>query len=148
MTDFVVVIPARLEAERLPRKPLLDIAGRTMIERVHARATASRAGRVIVATDSSEIGAAVRAFGGEVALTSPAHASGTDRIAEVAAREGFADDTIVVNVQGDEPLIAPALIDRGPAGRRCPGRHRDTHDAAHRARRIHRSEHGPGRDGP
>jgi 3-deoxy-manno-octulosonate cytidylyltransferase (CMP-KDO synthetase) len=112
MSGFVVVIPVRLASERLPYKPLIDIAGRTMIERVYRQAIASQADEVIVATDAIEIEAACRSFGARVELTSPEHGSGTDRIAEVAAGAGWADDRIVVNVQGDEPLIPPALIDQ------------------------------------
>jgi 3-deoxy-manno-octulosonate cytidylyltransferase (CMP-KDO synthetase) len=112
VNGFVVVIPARLDSERLPRKPLLDIEGSTMIERVCLQAARSRAAEVIVATDSDEIRLACAGFGAEVAMTRRDHASGTDRIAEVAAQRGWADALIVVNVQGDEPLIPPALIDQ------------------------------------
>lgn len=112
MSGFVVVIPVRLASERLPRKPLVDIEGRTMIERVYRQASASRAEQVIVATDSTEVESACAAFGARVAMTSAAHGSGTDRIAEVAERSGWPGDRIVVNVQGDEPLIPPALIDQ------------------------------------
>jgi len=112
MSAFIVVIPARLASERLPRKPLLDIEGKPMIARVHERATRSGAGEVIVATDSPEIEAACRGFGAAVEMTAAEHQSGTDRIAEVAARRGWQDAQIVVNVQGDEPLLPPALIDQ------------------------------------
>lgn len=112
MNGFVVVIPARLASERLPRKPLLDIGGRPMVQWVHTQATRSAAAEVIVATDSAEIEAACSAFGAVVEMTGAHHASGTDRIAEVAERRGWADDRIVVNVQGDEPLMPPALIDQ------------------------------------
>lgn len=112
MSGFVVVIPVRLASERLPRKPLVDIEGRPMIERVYRQALASRADEVIVATDSAEIESACASFGARVEMTSSDHASGTDRIAEVAARSRWPDDRIVVNVQGDEPLIPPALIDQ------------------------------------
>jgi 3-deoxy-manno-octulosonate cytidylyltransferase (CMP-KDO synthetase) len=106
---IVAIIPARYAATRLPGKPLSQIHGKTMIERVHARACAARLiGRVLVATDDERIAAAVRGFGGEAVLTSSDHASGTDRIAEVARR---LDAEIVVNVQGDEPLLDPAGID-------------------------------------
>jgi 3-deoxy-manno-octulosonate cytidylyltransferase (CMP-KDO synthetase) len=88
MTEFVVVIPVRLASERLPGKPLVDIAGRTMIERVYRQAVASRAEEVIVATDSPEIEAALTPLGARVEMTSREHGSGTDRIAEVAARAG------------------------------------------------------------
>ena len=112
MTGFSVVIPSRLASERLPRKPLLDIEGQTMIERVFRQAAQSSAEEVIVATDSEEIAAACRDFGAPVEVTSASHSSGTDRIAEVAVRRGWDDSRIVVNVQGDEPLLPPALIDQ------------------------------------
>lgn len=112
MNGFVVIIPVRWESERLPGKPLADIVGRTMIERVYGQATASGAEEVIIATDSAEIETACRSFGAHVEMTSCDHASGTDRIAEVAARSGWSEDRIVVNVQGDEPLIPPKLIDQ------------------------------------
>jgi 3-deoxy-manno-octulosonate cytidylyltransferase (CMP-KDO synthetase) len=106
----VVVIPARYESSRFPGKPLALIAGRPMIEHVYRRAAAARAiARVIVATDDQRIADAVEAFGGEAVMTSAAHPTGTDRLAEVAS--GL-DCEIVVNVQGDEPLIPPALIDQ------------------------------------
>ena len=112
MSGFVVVIPARLKSERLPRKALLDISGMTMIERVYRQARRSAAREVVVATDADEIERAARAFGAAVERTGVDHASGTDRIAEVARRRGWDDAQIVVNVQGDEPLIPPALIDQ------------------------------------
>lgn len=112
MNGFVVVIPARLESARLPRKPLSDIEGRTMIERVYLQAAKSGAAAVVIATDSAEIESACRAFGADVAMTRSTHTSGTDRIAEVAAARAWPDEQIVVNVQGDEPLIPPALIDQ------------------------------------
>jgi 3-deoxy-manno-octulosonate cytidylyltransferase (CMP-KDO synthetase) len=112
MKGFLVVIPARLKSERLPRKALLDIAGIPMIEHVYRQARRSAAREVVIATDSDEIGRVARAFGAAVELTDAAHPSGTDRIAEVARRRGWDDAEIVVNVQGDEPLIPPALIDQ------------------------------------
>jgi 3-deoxy-manno-octulosonate cytidylyltransferase (CMP-KDO synthetase) len=112
MKPFVVVIPARYASTRLPGKPLLDIGGQPMIQRVWARACASAASRVIVATDDDRIAAAVNAFGGEVCMTRATHESGTDRLQEVAATLGFDDDAIIVNVQGDEPLIPPAVINQ------------------------------------
>lgn len=108
--QFHVVIPARFASTRLPGKPLADIAGRPMVEHVRARAMQAGAATVWVATDDERVRAAVAAGGGEVMMTRPDHPSGTDRIAEVAVRCGWADDEIVVNVQGDEPLIAPELI--------------------------------------
>ena len=112
--DFIAIVPARRASTRLPDKPLADLAGRPMVVRVADRARDSGASRVIVATDDAEIVEVVRAHGHDVLLTRSTHASGTDRIAEVAAtltRDGSIDaDTIVVNVQGDEPLIDPRLI--------------------------------------
>lgn len=107
---FVAVIPARYGSTRLPGKPLVDIAGKPMIEWTHHQAAASGAVEVIVATDDERIAAACRRFGARVELTAPEHPSGTDRIAELARRLHWDDDKIVVNVQGDEPFIAPALI--------------------------------------
>ncbi len=109
---FVAIVPARRGSTRLRDKPLADIAGKPMVVHVAERARQSGALHVIVATDDEAVAAAVRAHGHEAMLTSPAHASGTDRIAEVALRLALAEDTIVVNVQGDEPLIDPALIAR------------------------------------
>jgi len=106
---IVAIIPARFASTRLPGKPLSDIHGRTMIEHVHARVRAARLpDRVLVATDDERIATVVRGFGGEVAMTSAAHATGTDRLAEVAAR---LDADIVVNVQGDEPMLDPDGVD-------------------------------------
>lgn len=110
--SFDVVIPARFASSRLPGKPLADIAGVPMVEHVYRRARQSSAERVIVATDDMRVAEAVRAFGGEVCMTSADHASGTDRLQEVAANLGLATDRIVVNVQGDEPLIPPKVIDQ------------------------------------
>lgn len=110
--SFYIVIPARYASSRLPAKPLADIAGKTMIQRVYEQASKSAAIKVIVATDDSRIFDAVKAFGGEVCMTSAEHLSGTDRLQEVASHYGFADEDIVVNVQGDEPLIPPQVIDQ------------------------------------
>lgn len=107
---YWVVIPARFGSTRLPGKPLLDIAGWPMIQHVWMRAIASTASRVVVATDHAEIADAVHGFGGEVVMTSGAHATGTDRLAEVAQKLNLHDQTIVVNVQGDEPLLPPRAI--------------------------------------
>src|SRR5262245_48240827 len=109
---FRVVIPARFDSSRLPGKALLPLAGKPMLQWVHERAKSSRASEVIVATDDERIATAARSFGAEVAMTGRTHVSGTDRIAEVAAARGWADTDIVVNVQGDEPLIPPAVIDQ------------------------------------
>lgn len=110
--SYTVVIPARYASTRLPGKPLADIGGKPMIAHVHDRACESRAGRVIIATDDHRIEAACRAFGAEVVMTSAGHASGTDRLEEVARLMNFGPDERVVNVQGDEPLIPPELIDQ------------------------------------
>lgn len=110
MTGFRVVIPARYASTRLPGKPLADIGGRPMIEHVWRRAVESGADQVVVATDDVRIEAAVRGFGGEVCLTRTDHESGTDRIAEVAERHAWHEATIVVNLQGDEPTMPPALL--------------------------------------
>ncbi|MFQ3250763.1 MAG: 3-deoxy-manno-octulosonate cytidylyltransferase (CMP-KDO synthetase) [Glaciecola sp.] len=106
--DFIVVIPARFGSTRFPGKPLALIKDKPMIQHVVERANEAGAKRVIVATDDKRIAEAVSAFGAEVCMTRNDHESGTTRIAEVLASLGFADDTIVVNVQGDEPFI-PAL---------------------------------------
>ncbi len=106
---FHVIIPARFEASRLPGKPLLDVAGRPLIQWVWDCARASGASSVIVATDDARIQSAALGFGAEVAMTSRDHASGTDRIAEVVRSRGLAPEEIVVNLQGDEPLVPPSV---------------------------------------
>lgn len=110
--SFTVVIPARYASSRLPGKPLAEIAGKPMIQHVCERAAESRADRVVVATDDDRIRTACESFGAEVVMTSPNHASGTDRLEEVARALGFEADHRVVNVQGDEPLIPPELINQ------------------------------------
>lgn len=112
---YRVVIPARHASTRLPGKPLALIAGTPMILHVHRLALRAGAHEVIVATDDERIRAACRAAGAEVEMTATDHASGTDRIAEVAIRRGWTDDSIVVNLQGDEPLMPPALIGQAAA---------------------------------
>ena len=107
---FTVIIPARHASTRLPGKPLADIAGKPMVVQVALRAMRSGADRVVVATDDARISSAVEAHGITACLTRGDHATGTDRLAEAAQRLGLADDAIVVNVQGDEPLLAPGLI--------------------------------------
>ena len=107
---FKVVIPARHASTRLPGKPLLDIAGKPMVVHVAEQAQASGADEVIIATDHHEILEVVRACGHQAVMTRADHVSGTDRIAEVASVYAWPEETIVVNVQGDEPLIDPALI--------------------------------------
>lgn len=109
---FTVVIPARYASSRLPGKPLQEIAGKPMIQHVWQQACKSSAQRVLVATDDARIVEVCRGFGAEVLLTRAEHNSGTDRLAEVASALGLAADAIVVNVQGDEPLIPPAIIDQ------------------------------------
>lgn len=110
MIPFHVVIPARHASTRLPGKPLLPIAGRPMVVRVAEQAAKSGAQQIWIATDHQPILAAVHEHGFKACLTHAHHASGTDRIAEVVQQHGWSDDTIVVNVQGDEPLMPPALI--------------------------------------
>ena len=109
---FRVVIPARYASGRLPGKALLPIAGKPMVQWVYERAKASVASEVLIATDDLLIVSAAHSFDAETVMTDAAHASGTDRIAEVARVRKWLDDDIVVNVQGDEPLIPPALIDQ------------------------------------
>jgi 3-deoxy-manno-octulosonate cytidylyltransferase (CMP-KDO synthetase) len=110
--EFLVVIPARLGSTRLPRKPLADIGGKPMVIRVAERAQQSRAHSVVVATDSPEIQAVCDEHRIECLLTSPNHPTGTDRIAEVAQLLKLPASTLLVNVQGDEPLIPPELINQ------------------------------------
>ncbi|QSP93620.1 3-deoxy-manno-octulosonate cytidylyltransferase [Marinobacter salinisoli] len=110
--SFTVVIPARYASTRLPGKPLADIAGKPMIQHVFERAQESRAERVVIATDDDRVQSACEAFGADVVMTSPDHASGTDRLEEVARLLEFEPDHRVVNVQGDEPLIPPAVINQ------------------------------------
>ena len=111
MSDtFIAVIPARLASTRLPNKPLADIAGKPMVVRVAERALLSGASRVVVAVDDQSIFDACQAHGLDVMLTSTQHPTGTDRLSEVATRLQLDDDAIVVNVQGDEPLIPAELI--------------------------------------
>lgn len=107
---FKVVIPARYASTRLPGKPLADIAGKPMVVRVAEQAAQSGASEVWVATDHAGVADAVRAHGFNVCMTSLHHASGTDRLVEVALQRGWSDEEIIVNVQGDEPLMAPELI--------------------------------------
>ncbi|EKT62083.1 3-deoxy-manno-octulosonate cytidylyltransferase [Providencia burhodogranariea] len=107
---FTVIIPARYASTRLPGKPLADIHGKPMVVRVMEQALKSGASRVIVATDNRNVAAAVIEAGGEACMTDPNHQSGTERLAEVIDTYGFSDDEIIVNVQGDEPLIPPEII--------------------------------------
>ncbi|ARP86221.1 3-deoxy-manno-octulosonate cytidylyltransferase [Bordetella genomosp. 9] len=109
--DFIAIIPARAASTRLPDKPLADIAGKPMVVRTADRARLSAASRVLVATDDPRVADAAQAHGHEALITRADHPTGTDRLAEAIDLLGLADDAIVVNVQGDEPLIEPALID-------------------------------------
>jgi 3-deoxy-manno-octulosonate cytidylyltransferase (CMP-KDO synthetase) len=116
----IAIIPARFESTRLPGKPILEIQGKTLIEHVYRRVQCAKSvERIVIATDDERIASAVRKFGGEVIMTRFDHQSGTDRLAEAAAH--LPPDTLVVNIQGDEPLIEPDVIDRAVAA----ARHRD-----------------------
>lgn len=110
MAGFNVVIPARYASQRLPGKPLLEIAGTPMIEHVFRRARESGADDVVIATDDERIREAAARFTDRICMTSADHASGTDRIAEAVRQLGWPDETIVVNLQGDEPLMPPELL--------------------------------------
>ncbi|OBX09481.1 3-deoxy-manno-octulosonate cytidylyltransferase [Gallibacterium salpingitidis] len=110
--SFSVIIPARYASSRLPGKPLADIAGKPMIQHVWEKAKLSGAKRVIVATDHPQIVEAVKAFGGEVCLTAEHHSSGTERLAEVVTQLALPDDEVIVNIQGDEPLIPPVIVEQ------------------------------------
>ena len=108
--DFKIVIPARYESSRFPGKPLADIHGKPMIQRVYEAALDAGGSEVIIATDSTMIGMAAEEFGATVCMTLEEHRSGTDRLCEVAEKLGWQDETVVVNLQGDEPLTPPAII--------------------------------------
>ena len=110
--SYFVFIPARYESTRFPGKPLIDIAGKTMIRRVYEQAGKSGAEAVFVATDNERIAKEVRSFNGNVVMTASDHATGTDRIHEAVKNAGLSEEQIVVNVQGDEPLIPPSVIDQ------------------------------------
>ena len=107
---FIVVIPARYASSRLPGKPLADIGGKSMIERVYLQAKQSGASDVVIATDDERVAQVATAFGATVCMTKPEHNSGTERLAEVVSLLKLSDDTVVVNVQCDEPFIPPAII--------------------------------------
>ncbi len=109
-TPFRVAIPARYASTRFPGKPLAPIAGRTMLEHVWRRACEAGAEEVVVATDDERIAAVADGFGAAVCMTRADHPSGTDRLAEVAQARGWSDDAIVVNLQGDEPLMPPIVL--------------------------------------
>ena len=108
--NFKVVIPARYASVRLPGKPLLEIAGKPMIQHVFERAVESGANQVVIATDSQKIAEVCREFSADVCMTSAEHRSGSDRIAEVVAQRGWGDEEIVVNLQGDEPCMPAELL--------------------------------------
>jgi 3-deoxy-manno-octulosonate cytidylyltransferase (CMP-KDO synthetase) len=108
--SYTVIIPARFASSRLPGKPLMDIAGKPMIQHVWERAKESDASRVVIATEDQRVFDACQKFGADVVMTLASHVSGTDRLQEVVAKLGLADDDIVVNVQGDEPLIPREAI--------------------------------------
>ncbi|VEH67497.1 3-deoxy-manno-octulosonate cytidylyltransferase [Rodentibacter pneumotropicus] len=108
--SFTVIIPARFASSRLPGKPLAEIAGKPMIQHVFEKAKQSGANRVIVATDNEKVAAVAQGFGAEVCMTSEQHNSGTERLAEVVAKLAMPDDEIIVNIQGDEPLIPPVIV--------------------------------------
>ncbi len=110
--SFKVVIPARYASTRLPGKPLRELLGKPMLQHVWEAARQCGADQIVIATDDERIGNAAKKFGAEVCMTATNHASGTDRLGEVVATLGWSDDTIVVNVQGDEPLMPPGLIDQ------------------------------------
>lgn len=119
MNGYIVVIPARYASSRLPGKPLRSIAGKSMLQHVYERGRESSASQVIIATDDSRIVDAANSFGATTVLTSVNHRSGTERLAEVGTVRGWPADQVVVNLQGDEPLMPPELIDQ------CAGLLRD-----------------------
>ena len=110
--SYVIIIPARFASTRLPGKPLADIAGKSMIQHVYERALLASAAQVVIATDDERIYQHVQQFGGQVVMTATTHESGSDRLNEAAQTLGLSADSIVVNVQGDEPLIPPEVIDQ------------------------------------
>lgn len=110
--SFTVIIPARYASSRFPGKPLADLAGKPMVQHVYERALESEADRVIIATDDQRIADVAVGFGADVCMTSEDHPSGTDRLQEVVRLQGFYADDIVVNVQGDEPLVPPRVINQ------------------------------------
>lgn len=121
MNGFAVVIPARYASQRLPGKPLREIAGKPMLQHVYERARESDAARVVIATDDRRIVDAARGFGAEVCLTAEHHTSGTERLAEVSQQLQWPGDQVVVNLQGDEPLMPAALINECAALLQEPG---------------------------
>ncbi|MCQ9122521.1 3-deoxy-manno-octulosonate cytidylyltransferase [Rodentibacter caecimuris] len=107
---FTVIIPARFSSSRLPGKPLAEIVGKSMIQHVFEKARQSGASRVIIATDNENVEKIAQGFGAEVCMTSEHHNSGTERLAEVVEKLAIPDDEIIVNIQGDEPLIPPVIV--------------------------------------
>lgn len=116
MNAFKIVIPARYASSRLPGKPLIELAGKPMIQHVYERALETGAEEIVVATDDERIESVARDFGAEVIMTSPEHENGTERIAEVADVKGWGEQSVVVNLQGDEPLIPNELVQLTAAG--------------------------------
>lgn len=110
--SFSVIIPSRFAASRLPGKPLRDIAGKPLVQHVYESACQSEAEQILIATDDQRIADVATGFGAEVCMTSADHPSGTDRLAEVVEKQKFTDDHIIVNLQGDEPLMPPAVINQ------------------------------------
>jgi len=110
--SFTIIIPSRFGSTRLAGKALLDIAGKPMVQRVYEQSCQSKANEVLVATDDPRIAEVVTGFGGQVVMTSAEHPSGTDRLQEVVSKKHYDDNHVVVNVQGDEPLIPPAVINQ------------------------------------
>ena len=110
MTQFTVIIPARYASSRLPGKPLANIAGKPMIQHVFEQAKQSGASRIIIATDNEQVATAAKNFGAEVCMTAESHNSGTERLAEVVEKLAIPDNEIIVNIQGDEPLIPPMIV--------------------------------------
>ena len=111
-SSFKIVIPARYASSRLPGKPLINIAGKPMIQHTYERAIKSHAAEVVIATDDQRIADAASAFTNDIVMTSPDHASGTERLAEVVDLKSWDDNTVVVNVQGDEPLVLSQHIEQ------------------------------------
>jgi 3-deoxy-manno-octulosonate cytidylyltransferase (CMP-KDO synthetase) len=111
-SNYNIVIPARMASQRLPGKPLLDIAGRPLIEHVYRRACCSSAQKTVIATDDQQILEVAREFGAHVVMTSKEHQSGSDRIAECADQLGWGDEQLIVNLQGDEPLMPASCLDQ------------------------------------
>jgi 3-deoxy-manno-octulosonate cytidylyltransferase (CMP-KDO synthetase) len=112
LSAYHIVIPARFASERLPGKVLLDLAGQPLLQHVWQRASESSAQSVVIATDDERVVAVAESFGAQVVLTGSGHQSGSDRIAECAAQLGWPDDHLLVNLQGDEPLMPPACLDQ------------------------------------